>query len=95
LDGDTAKLPENVASLLLREFGVAAVPEVIQAQKGPTDARGNYLKALTRYAGISMPWRRPIRNLPAGFSRDALKNHGVEPNRALIKDGNFRFQIWS
>jgi outer membrane protein TolC len=33
-----------------QEFGVAAVLEVIQAQKDLTDARANYVRALTQYA---------------------------------------------
>ena len=35
-----------------RDFGVAAVLEVIQAQKDLTDARGSYLRALTQYAEL-------------------------------------------
>lgn len=35
-----------------RDFGVAAVLEVIQAQKDLTDARGSYLRVLTQYAEL-------------------------------------------
>jgi outer membrane protein TolC len=35
-----------------KEFGVAGVLEVIQAQKDLTDARSSYLRSLTQYAEL-------------------------------------------
>jgi outer membrane protein TolC len=35
-----------------KEFGVASILEIIQAQKDLTDARSSYLRSLTQYAEL-------------------------------------------